>query len=290
MIAASIERDSDLAAFRAICRATNEAVDCKQHSFWRMRFLAYFDPLPSGSREHLVFKEQYQHRRKVLRSSPIIRDGSTKIEQRTIRVLRDLIVGEDIPSPSVTTVRCFMKLTPFLESLNGDVATGNSNQILSRNTEIVRRFAIENGLLYRMCEPNENEVAPLLATVQLSLVHLSLNSAFNYVFGYPQSQLLAYAAAKDEPIFTGFNQGIVNMRWVLHLANFFRYHMLNSDEHSSLFEALNGLSNEQKPRGWAQQPGREPAKLERHWKGTYGRSCAMFLHQKSYLWIVTQHS
>jgi hypothetical protein len=95
-IATYLDYDSDLCAFRLICRSTLDAVVADNCSFWRRRFLDVFETsnaLTTG-RNNVAFKKAYQKRRGCLKNGASFRTGETKRERECLEVLRDLVVGE----------------------------------------------------------------------------------------------------------------------------------------------------------------------------------------------------
>jgi hypothetical protein len=95
-IAAYLDYDSDLCAFRLICRSTLDAVDADNCSFWRRRFLGVFETSTTLTtlRNNVAFKKAYQKRRGCLKNGASFRTGETKRERECLEVVRDLVVGE----------------------------------------------------------------------------------------------------------------------------------------------------------------------------------------------------
>jgi len=90
------------------------------------------------------------------------------------------------------------------------------------------------------------------------------------VWQFNITQKLAYESPVAAPIFKGLNNDQVNISWVLHVINFFRYHCLRSVE-STLHVPYAALEASQRPVFW-KQPIDNDAKpfLGQVWKGTYG--------------------
>lgn len=98
-IASHLEYDSDLTTFRLICRSTNNAVDGDSSSFWRRRFLSYYEPTrakPTGRRliDNNKYKVAYQKRRMHIKRGTNFTFGNTKEEIACLETLRDLALGE----------------------------------------------------------------------------------------------------------------------------------------------------------------------------------------------------
>ena len=106
-IASHLDYDSDLCAFRLICRSTLDAVDADNCSFWRRRFLDVFESSAALTtlRNNVAFKKAYQKRRGCLKNGASFRTGESKRERECLEVLRDLVVGEFLISSSLTNDR-----------------------------------------------------------------------------------------------------------------------------------------------------------------------------------------
>lgn len=84
---------------------------------------------------------------------------------------------------------------------------------------------------------------------------------------FPTSQISAYSPATKQPIFTGCYGGTVNMDWVLHQTNFWKYHFTREAE-STLFTDIDALEPADYPKLWNSQLSQKdmPA-LGKKWKG-----------------------
>ena len=93
----------------------------------------------------------------------------------------------------------------------------------------------------------------------------------DYSFGFPDSQVAVYSTRDQNPIFIGCNGLDVNMEFMLHNLNFWKYHMVRETE-NTLFYAFDELGDCDRPRWWSSQLQNEPASrknLGKHWKGSY---------------------
>lgn len=81
---------------------------------------------------------------------------------------------------------------------------------------------------------------------------------------------MAYLTAADRPIFN--NVGQVDIEWTLHIANFFKFHFLRSDE--QLYGHYAQLPDFERPQCWSKRLQSGPQKLGSHWKGSYSM-CTM---------------
>lgn len=128
-------------------------------------------------------------------------------------------------------------------------------------------------LLHEVFIPKRARTAPhqLMVALQLVLAHHSLDQCLQLdTFGFPDSQQAVYASVAAAPIFVGFNKLSVNLVWVLHVLNFFKYHMTRQSE-QTLFEQFGALEEWEKPQAWKSQLKEGAHKLGKFWKGTYGK-------------------
>jgi len=110
-----------------------------------------------------------------------------------------------------------------------------------------------------------------MTALQLVLSHYSFDQSLGLkTWGFPDSQQAAYSSVASMPMFVGFNKLQVNLVWVLHIMNFFKYHITSSSEHT-LFEQFAMLESWEKPQEWKSQLKGGTYTLGKFWKGTYGR-------------------
>ena len=115
-------------------------------------------------------------------------------------------------------------------------------------------------------------LAALLKTIQIVCAPMLLSfepHLEKWILGFPQSQAVVYSTPTQWPIFTGSYGLDVNMDFVLHNINFWRYHMIQEFEHT-LFQAFSELECDERPRWWTSNSLKSTTpKLGRHWKGSY---------------------
>lgn len=84
-------------------------------------------------------------------------------------------------------------------------------------------------------------------------------------FSFPQSQQIVYG---NGSIFGGVNNLDIDMEWVLHHINFWKYHMVREEEHT-LYHAFEALGEADRPRFWSRQLKTGCSGPGKHWKGSY---------------------
>lgn len=110
-----------------------------------------------------------------------------------------------------------------------------------------------------------------LAAVRLMCTHFVFGDNVRHRrswYAIDDAQKAVYAATNTMPLYVGPRKQFVNLEWMMHCMNFFRFHMTSRDAYS-LYHTMQDLLPHQKPSPW-----REPLKtgaypLSRHWKGTY---------------------
>lgn len=295
-IAFFLEHDKDLVSLRASCRAIKEAID-DEDSLWFKRFHAIYDT-PSGFNPNspdykTKVRELYQKRSKYLVLYPTrFRIGNTKKEQDTLKLVAGLINGEYPSWSSPRSSGCFSLLLKLctdicpVDSFNGSSWVfrnydSGETELTCRNIEAFKDFVKRSGIiddLFRprptrnhkangRCDPVTKSYNHTLAAVQLMCTPSILTEPGN-VYGFEDSQVWAYATIRTAPIFGGFNKTEINMEWILHVMNFFKYHMKKHEE-NTLFEPFNKLTKAEQPSYWQSHIHNGPMALGVHWKGTY---------------------
>ncbi|KAI9722263.1 MAG: hypothetical protein M1812_001735 [Candelaria pacifica] len=242
-IAVYIESDKDLCAFTSTCRQTHAAV--LTPGVWRKRFARRYD-LSSGQSNQKL-KQVYQWRAKILAQGTIFKDGQEAKEARCLELMRDLIVESFGTNSSV--------------SLRSDQ---------SHNLEQLHQIILRTNLLHIILRNGFNKplTSKLLLTLQLALTHWSLDVKLQtLIFGWEISQQVVYQPINEAPIFSGTSSVAINIEWLLHAANFFKYHLTRHDQ--SLYDPFMDLEHHEKPRAWKGKIQNGVQNLSRYWKGVY---------------------
>ncbi|KAJ9647878.1 hypothetical protein H2199_001654 [Coniosporium tulheliwenetii] len=248
-IASYIETDEGLCIFRLICHGTYNAIDGDHYSFWRQRFHKHFDPVDRPFASTAEYKDLYQARRMCLKRGAHFVYGNTRSETTCLNILKDLIKEAD----------------PKLYMPDeGGMPT-------SKNLEAIHSFILSTNLVTDIFCPHRKsgKLNSLLATVQLVCHHWCIHSRFGTeILQFPTSQKMAYESMCNYPIFTGTDKQKVNVEYVLHIMNFFRYHMVREHE-NTLFEPMETLWPLERPHPWNRKLKDGSYKLGIHWRGTY---------------------
>ena len=112
---------------------------------------------------------------------------------------------------------------------------------------------------------------PLLATIQLMLTHWSLRLRFrNTTHSFYFSQHTVYAHPSVQLLFLDSNKSLVNVGFLLHVVNFFKYHITKEDEQTA-FGVYCALANGEKFKAWDGPLTQGLKKLGSDWKSSYGK-------------------
>lgn len=115
----------------------------------------------------------------------------------------------------------------------------------------------------------------LVLVVQLCLLHLSLDPTIckSRAHCFNDSQQQVYKCYEDEPIFRGKNGDEINFPWLLHVANFFKFHLKQPDGEGVLAHVYGQLEKCERPRAWPGKVNGGTLELARSWKGAFSKLC-----------------
>jgi len=278
LIAGHLDTDHDVNNYRLICRSTRNAIDEPRCYFWRDRFLQTFDPEQGKTAKEL--KALFQKRRKLLRRGAHFKTGNGYKEAAVLPILRDLINSKYCHEIQEEGVAGRFSNDTYSHLPDSHAGSGIDGASPSLNYQILTKFARDQTLLSNMCRffkkidrTTKKQMAdsPLLQAIQIVLSHVSLSIDPHPfpTFGFDDSQRAVYANVTMAPIFGGFNGLEINVAWVLHCVNFFKYHLTRVEE-QTMFDAYNGLGKYERPQAWSETLREGSHVLGKHWKGTYG--------------------
>lgn len=119
-----------------------------------------------------------------------------------------------------------------------------------------------------------NSSNTLVLLIQLCLTWLSLDPRYckTTISHFDSSQLEVYAPPNRQPIFLGPWKNDLNVRWCLHAANFFKFHLKAEKGEGLLAHAYADLHPSQLPQPWLGKLKSGTQKLGSHWRGAYCKS------------------
>lgn len=166
------------------------------------------------------------------------------------------------------------RLLVFAEAYTGKTENDDDGEPISKNISWLAHFVRNHGILREALLPRSDSKSaePLLHTIRVMLSHLNLDFRLcGESYGFPDSQLMVYRSSVAQPIFLDPSKQKVDMLYVLHLVNFFKYHMTRRHEYT-LFDEYTAMGDLERPQAWRSQIKAGSSKLGRHWKGTYSEN------------------
>ncbi|KAI9786041.1 MAG: hypothetical protein M1816_008132 [Peltula sp. TS41687] len=244
---------------------------------WRTLFKNSFDP--SAHTTDVGIKAEFKKRCRLLRSSVEFIHGMRRAEQDLLRLFRTLIIGMKAESFCITAET---DADDLIESSGKLVGLDEYDLYTSRNqaaivsyvkqgwrTNFLTEFLKHHPALPSILPAQLNLGPTLLQVVQLTLSYLNFRIfGVSYQFGYSQKKV--YEEWQTAPVFEGPWYNIPNIRFLLHVVNFFKYHMSTMGEHT-LFFPYGYLPDFFKPGPWEGklQVTTEPKMIGASWKGCH---------------------
>lgn len=143
---------------------------------------------------------------------------------------------------------------------------------VSKNIAFLRDVVCQTKILQYVLGRNarENGATPLLQAIQLLFAHWSLELSLDCpTYGFATSQKVVYSHRKIWLMFEG-RMLSVNIELLLHISNFFKYHLTSQYEATLLYH-FQELPKDQKPRAWTGLLETGVRQIGTSWKGSYGK-------------------
>lgn len=148
----------------------------------------------------------------------------------------------------------------------------------SKNLEQLRGFVQRSNILKSILQMDGSH--ELLQTIQLLLIPWSLEFKLGCpVHSFSSSQQAVYSHPETNPLFLDKYKTHVNITFLLHITNFFKYHMTHEQE-ATLFAPFHDLEDDEKPKLWQKYLEQGTRKLGETWKGSYGEPKCRLLNSK----------
>jgi len=151
---------------------------------------------------------------------------------------------------------------------------------VSKNMEHIAAFLDSYDLLRTVFKASKSTktysaVSQLYQTMVVMFTHRALvipdKPGENDTYRFEISQQMVYACSDARPIFGGGNGLQIDMEWLAHVANFWKYHLTRREE-NTLFEAFSSLADYVRPRAWQGRLDTGVPRIGKAWKGSYGGS------------------
>jgi hypothetical protein len=267
---------------------------CINDSLWAIKFSNTFDPLPPGIAA-INPPFEYKHRKTL--ASYFTNFNTRDVEfahAQCAKLMMRLIRGEPPPHPFVIRpARNYANL--FVES-NAHKSTNAHGTaiIVGRNLEFLRRFTERSSrvglsttgdilggtnILDVLCTAltpyhgmdfltTNGSSKAFVHMIQLTLLHLIFHP--DHCLSRPAvaniSQEVAYRSEVFEPIFKGWRKDELNIFWLLHVVNHFKFHLKQRGE-GILEHVFRDLAKDSLPRAWTGILKNETTNLGKRWKG-----------------------
>ncbi|KAF7959187.1 hypothetical protein EAE96_002702 [Botrytis aclada] len=279
-IAKFLPHDRDVIRYSQICRDTRSAIS---DSVWRYRFLERFDAAPDAPVEVLREKYQVRHRTTKLYtmfdfnkyryhpSGDIAR--IEKAQEKVLDMLQNLIIESnayksyDDNGNEMIVGRNIDYIRQYVEGsfVSGTTHAGDIIDIVDAIAKTRNDWNLK-----AICSVDSNANTRVLL-IQLCLTSISWDPRYctNTISQFDLSQLEVYAPPARQPLFLGKWKGDLNVRWCLHVANFFKFHLKAGKGEGLLAHAYAELEQSQLPQPWLGRLKSGTQKLGSHWKGAY---------------------
>ncbi|KAL9131244.1 MAG: hypothetical protein Q9217_000786 [Psora testacea] len=248
-IATYLDSDKGICAYTLICPETHNAVHSNRGAVWRAMFAKRYDVPPGKTGKELMLL--YMTRRMALWKGARtgFQRGHTAYEVRCMEVLRDLIVESYVDKPF-----------------------SRRDKPSSKNLKSLRHFIKASNILDNTAfsAHRSDHHCRLLHTLQLLFTHWQLDlSIRSQAQRFDLSQQIVYSHPSKVPMFLD-KKWTVNVEYLLHVMNFFKYHMKTETE-NTLYPLFRELEAFERPGAWDRQLSQVQGikKLGSQWKGSY---------------------
>lgn len=156
------------------------------------------------------------------------------------------------------------------------VAGPKTRRARSRGTNLIDAICKTDALFQTNAHKSSRSPSSLVLIIQLCLLHLSLDPTICAARPprFPESQEQVYKCYSEEPIFKGKNKSELNLPWLLHVANFFKFHLKQQGGEGLLSHMYSCLDESELPRQWQGKLKTGTQELGKRWKGAFSKwSC-----------------
>lgn len=266
-------------------------------SVWRQRAVSKFDTIEGATTPEETAKE-YKSRQIMLKTYLRFDRPNTKEHQVCLSRLRDLILR-----------KLRVVLEPFeryvtdkrIESDARISIEEGVDRVIALNLDFLaeyikaarittRRHPHGSNILDVICSHDfftrflqlgpqgritSRSTGALVILIQLSLLHLVLdpNICNTKARQIISSQQQVYQTRTKQPIFSGRNKDEINVTWLLHVANFFKFHLKQDNGEGVLAHSYEALGENERPRAWIGKLDSDckTRELGKRWKGCFSK-------------------
>ncbi|TVY87547.1 hypothetical protein LAWI1_G006672 [Lachnellula willkommii] len=268
----------DVTKYAGLCRSSAASIT---DSVWRERFEQTFDRIPGATTREVAKKYRFRCSVSGLwtcfdlgRYGATITDEIRCIQQRNqndcLEMLRTLIIESDarkVRDSDGKEIVDGLNLR-FIRSMITNKGDGKFVDIIDSVLNTEGALNCKSGASKVI---TANKTGSLVYIIQLALTPISLHPGYcnNKVSHFDVSQMHAYSTAKAQPIFVGKVLQDINVRWLLHTINFFKFHFKSGNGEGIIANDYALLEPDQYVQPWVGliEAGTQP--LGRFWKGAH---------------------
>ncbi|KFX91484.1 hypothetical protein O988_07727 [Pseudogymnoascus sp. VKM F-3808] len=257
--------DKDLTHYGEVCKALRS---CLAPIVWQKRFLRVFDNIPDAS--PVILQALYKRRQGIAKTF-ISFDDDVPADRNARRVclemIRDIIIESDAAI--------------IMDEDNNETVSGHNHRFFIKyfhyvtedgqlqGTDLLESYA---GTMFNTT-PKKKPIGleAFAMVVKLCFAHLLLHpDIFNIRSSiFMASQEHVYKCLTEAPLFTGRNKHEINFPWLLHVVNFFKFHLKTPDGEGILAHMYQQLEKSELPTAWTGKIKGGTQKLGPHWKGAF---------------------
>ncbi|KAG9229193.1 hypothetical protein BJ875DRAFT_524071 [Amylocarpus encephaloides] len=284
LIAENLTNDDDFCNYILICKQTSLALG---GSSWRRRFEDNYDGIPNYSYAREA-KQGFPTLSAAYRTRQCALNSPTIFDRRSINAMNlSSKFQEPLQRQKAAQDDCLEIFKILILQSDAQVVVKNGKMtVQGKNlTKLINHVSNEGqdnfiDIIDSILNTDHNfhptkivsadQDNTLIFVVQLALTPLSLlpNICDASVSHIDLSQGQVYATTHAQPVFTGKWKHYINVHWLLHTVNFFKFHFKSGGE-GVMAHAYKDLPADQYPQFWTGRVKAGTQQLGQFWKGSH---------------------
>ncbi|OBT69421.1 hypothetical protein VE03_01163 [Pseudogymnoascus sp. 23342-1-I1] len=260
--------DKDVNHYGATCKVLRA---CVGPIVWQQRFLRAFDNIPGA--DPVKLQAQYKKRKGLANRFVSFEDNRYQGQRACLDMIMEMIIESNAHS--------------VWDEENNEIVRGLNHsffvkyfQYICSDGRLKGTDFLDNIAGSTIDSPVKRgswHLSPVAMAIKLCFVHLFLHPNICNIRTtvFMASQEEVYRCLTDVPLFLGRNKYQINMRWLLHAANFFKFHFKTPDGEGILTHMYQQLEKSELPMAWTGKLKGGTQTLGPHWKGAF-----TFLHEE----------
>ncbi|KFZ08049.1 hypothetical protein V502_09571 [Pseudogymnoascus sp. VKM F-4520 (FW-2644)] len=260
--------DQDVNNYGAACKVLRA---CVGPIVWQKRFLRVFDNIPGA--DPVKLQAQYKKRQGIAKRFISFEEKALPGQTHCLDMIKEMIIESnahvyrDKDNNEIVGGHNHHFLTKYFQYIASDGRLKGTNLLDNIAGSLPKPF------LKKKRPPGQKS---LTMVIKLCFVHLVLHpdicNTKTSIFLASQEQV--YKCFTETPLFRGKNKYEINLPWLLHAANFFKFHFKTPDGEGILAHMYQQLEKGELPMAWTGKLKSGTQKLGPHWKGAF-----TFLHE-----------